>query len=85
MTPAAISGHTRALGAPPDWDAEQYGTCGVLIIRDEKTDGLHTMASLWYPDPREFELLQAGAPIVLRVVGAVHPPVMLSVGDDPSS
>ena len=41
------------------------------------------MASAWQPTAEELALLNAGEPIILRVYGTAHPPVMLSVGDGP--
>lgn len=39
------------------------------------------METLWEPTPEERKAIAEGANIVLLVVGRMHPPVMLSVGD----
>lgn len=76
-----IEGATRVLG-------KSQGYLG-LPIRDElineTVNGPATpaMATAWEPTPDELTRLNAGAPVVLRVLGTAHPPVMLSVGDAP--
>ena len=41
------------------------------------------MQTAWLPTPDEIEAIQSGAPIILTVLGTVHPPVMMSVGREP--
>jgi hypothetical protein len=41
------------------------------------------METAWLPTPEEIAALHAGAPLILRVVGSGHPPVMLYVGEVP--
>jgi hypothetical protein len=41
------------------------------------------METAWLPTPDEIAAIVAGAPIILRVIGTAHPPVMLTVGDPP--
>lgn len=41
------------------------------------------METAWLPTPDEIAAIIAGAPIILRVIGTAHPPVMLTVGDPP--
>lgn len=45
-------------------------------------DGPETpaMETAWIPNPDEIERINAGAPVVLRVLGTAHPPVMIEVG-----
>ena len=76
MNPVIIPNHTRALGAPRDWDAERDGECGVLVIRDAPCGA---MLSHWLPTDDEMTALLEGAAIELSVFGRNHPPVMLSV------
>ena len=76
-----IEGETRVLG-------KQQGYIG-LPVRDEcvhdEVNGPETpcMVSAWTPTPDELERLAAGAPVHLCVLGAVHPPVRLEVGEPP--
>ena len=42
------------------------------------------MVSSWQPTPAEADAIARGAPIYLTVLGAGHPPVMLTVGVAPS-
>jgi hypothetical protein len=79
MIPARIEGCTRALGAPLGWIPETDGHCGTLPIRDEMQDDMPVMLSAWEPTPAELDALNAGAKVMLRVVGNGHPPVMLYV------
>lgn len=84
MITGKISGFTRVLGAPADWDEERDGWCGGLAIKDQPCEnGMNYMISAWEPNPDELERIKAGAPILLLIVGVVHPPVMLSVGAAP--
>lgn len=76
-----IEGATRVLG-------KSQGYLG-LPLRDveincsvggERTPAMETA---WLPTPKEIAAIVAGAPIVLRVIGTTHPPVMLEVGSPP--
>ncbi|GAB4071683.1 hypothetical protein GCM10028812_46270 [Ancylobacter sonchi] len=73
-----IEGATRVLG-------KSQGYLG-LPIRDEMivctVNGPETpsMVTAWEPTPDELARLNAGAPVLLRVLGDGHPPVMISVG-----
>lgn len=77
-----ITGHTRVLG-------KSQGYLG-LPLRDVTInstvtgEGTPAMETAWLPTPGEIEAIAAGAPIILRVIGTAHPPVMMSVGDIPS-
>jgi hypothetical protein len=83
MHTGRISGCTRVLGAPQDWDVKVHGPCGGLPIRDEITTAGKGMTSAWFPTPDELERILAGAPIYLTVLGINHPPVSMSVGPKP--
>lgn len=85
MIPGRIEGATRGLVAPADWDKAQDGACAGLVIKDEAlASGGNCMISVWHPTPREVELIQQGASVVLGVVGSLHPAVALGVGQAPS-
>ena len=81
MIIARIAGATREIG-------KSQGYLG-LPLRDEPIDcpvnGPQTpsMVTAWTPTPDEIARLQAGAPVYLRILGTVHPPVMLTVGEIP--
>lgn len=61
-----------------------------LPLRDEPIscsvngESTPSMVSAWQPTPDELARLNAGASVHLRVVGAVHPPVMIDVGVPPT-
>jgi hypothetical protein len=84
MIAGRVSGATRFLGAPPDWDEARDGICTGLAIKDQPTgDGVNCMISAWQPTAEELERLNAGASVLLWVVGSVHPPVMVTAGRKP--
>lgn len=79
MLIARIEGHTRELG-------KSQGYLGLplrdILINDSVT-GPNTpaMETAWEPTPDELIALNAGAKIILRIIGTQHPPVMLTVGE----
>jgi hypothetical protein len=60
-----------------------------LAVRDETinctVNGPDTpvMVTAWFPTPKELAALNAGAPVHVRILGAMHPPIMVDVGDIP--
>lgn len=76
-----IQGCTRVLG-------KRQGYLG-LPVRDviisHTVNGPRTpaMETAWLPTPAEIEAIAAGAPIILRILGTGHPPVMMEVGEAP--
>lgn len=77
-----IHGCTRVLG-------KSQGYLG-LPLRDvvihDTVNGPETpaMETAWLPTPAELARLAAGAPVILRVLGTAHPPVMIDVGEVPA-
>lgn len=77
-----IKGCTRNIG-------KSQGYLG-LPLRDITIDcsvggpGTPAMESAWLPTPKEIEAIAAGAPIILRIHGSGHPPVMLYIGEVPN-
>lgn len=72
-----IDGCTRIIG-------ESQGYLGLPlrdIVQNDSVTGPDTpaMQSAWRPTPAELAAMAAGAPVILTVVGNVHPPVMLEV------
>ena len=41
------------------------------------------MLTCWHPTPAELEALNAGAPVIVRILGHQHPPIALMVGEAP--
>ena len=77
MLPIRIADATRIL-------AETQDEYFALAIRDEILENIGpAMTSLWEPTPAELELLKAGGHVRLSIMGAVHPPVMMSVQGPP--
>jgi len=83
MIVALIENYTRVLGAPKGWTPETSGACGGLPIRDEMNGDVPCMVSAWEPTPGELAAINAGAKVLLRVIGSGHPPVMVMVGAAP--
>lgn len=77
-----IEGCTRVLG-------KSQGYLG-LPLRDVTINdtvngpGTPAMETAWLPTPDEVARIIAGAPVVLRVLGTSHPPVMVDVGEVPA-
>ncbi|KJZ31642.1 hypothetical protein TW83_07720 [Paracoccus sp. S4493] len=82
MLIGTIEGVTRVIG-------KSQGYLG-LPLRDEvmnctvNGEGTPAMVTAWQPTPEELARLNAGASVHLRVLGTVHPPVMVGVGDPPA-
>lgn len=71
MLIAVIDGHTRICG-------KSQGYKG-LPIRDETVDGVNMMHSAWEPTPDEIERINAGAKIIVSVIGTSPQPILLTV------
>lgn len=81
MVIGRISGCTRVIG-------QSQGYLGLPlrdIVLSCSVGGPDTsaMETAWLPTTDEIAAIIAGAPIILRVIGTAHPPVMLTVGDPP--
>lgn len=82
MLIGTIEGVTRIIG-------KSQGYLG-LPLRDEiiscavNGDGTPSMVTAWQPTPDELARLNAGASVHLRILGTVHPPVMVEVGQAPA-
>jgi hypothetical protein len=76
-----IAGATRTIG-------KSQGYLGLPlrdIVLEDAVNGPNTpaMETAWEPTPDELAALNAGAPVILCVLGSGHPPVMLRTGDLP--
>jgi len=77
-----IAGCTRVLG-----QSQGYNGLPLRDVTIECTvNGPDTpaMETAWFPTPEEITALAAGAPIILRVLGTSHPPVLLYTGEAPT-
>jgi hypothetical protein len=75
---------TRVLGAPDNWEELTTAPCIGLPIREGEVAGLPAMTSAWFPTPDEIDRLISGAPVYLHIIGCIHPPVAIEVGEVPS-
>jgi len=81
MKPVQIAGFNNVLTAPPNWDKEKYGECVDLPIRAVADQyGLVQLMSAWLPSHADLLKLKEGAPIILTLIGRMHPPVWIDVG-----
>lgn len=75
-----IAGTTRTIG-------KAQGYLGLplrdIVVDDPVSGPTAAMETAWEPTPDELAALNAGAPIILCVLGSGHPPVMLRTGDLP--
>jgi hypothetical protein len=76
-----IEGCTRVLG-------KSQGYLGLPLKDIELNstvtgEGTPSMQTAWFPTPKEIADIQAGAAIVLTVIGTAHPAVMLGTGTVP--
>ena len=76
-----IEGVTRVLG-------KSQGYLG-LPLRDGTIHcsvngpGTPTMTTAWLPTPEELAALSRGASVHVRIIGTMHPPIMVEVGPEP--
>lgn len=75
MTPEKPEGHTHVIG-------EEQGYIPLPIrqerVIDEATGAeVSALVSAWRPSPEEMTCLLNGGKVYLRIMGAVHPPVMV--------
>ena len=81
MISGRISGATRVLG-------KAQGYLG-LAVRDELVhdtvngEGTPAMTTAWIPTPAEIVAIVSGAPVHVQLLGRVHPPILVTVGDPP--
>ncbi|MBI1214152.1 MAG: hypothetical protein GC190_22035 [Alphaproteobacteria bacterium] len=85
MHPGRIAGANAALGQPKNWNATIQGRVITLHVRKANTNAGPVMQSAWLPTLEEIEAIRAGAPVILTIVGEVHPPVGVSVGEAPKA
>ncbi|MCV9960790.1 hypothetical protein OIU34_02660 [Pararhizobium sp. BT-229] len=76
-----IQGHTRIIG-------KSQGYIGLPlrdVLVEDSVNGPRTpaMETAWLPTSEDIAALAAGAPLILRVLGTAHPPVMIYVGEAP--
>lgn len=77
MKPIFFKGFQESLGAPPNWNAAEYGECEILPIRRE----YGCIYSCWKPSFRERLKLIFGQPITMIVaMPQTQPPISLNVG-----
>lgn len=76
-----IRGATRVIG-------RSQGYLGLplrdIVVEDRAVGHMApAMETAWIPNQEEIDAIAAGAPVILRVLGHAHPPVMVYVGEPP--
>lgn len=71
-----IKGCTRVLG-------KAQGYMGLPVLDETRASGNPSMVTAWLPTPKELELLNAGASVHVRILGNIHPPMLVEVGELP--
>lgn len=76
-----IEGATRTIGTTQNYRGMPVRD----VVLNSALDGLDTpaMETAWLPTPAEIAAINAGAPVILRILGTVHPPVAVEVGKVP--
>lgn len=76
-----IEGCTREIGKSQGFNGLPLRD---IVINDTVMGpGTPAMETAWEPTPAEIAKIVAGAPLVLRIIGTMHPPVLLMVGEIP--
>lgn len=82
MEIGVIENHTRVIG-------KSQGYLGLplrdVVVNCTVSGEVPAMQTAWLPNPRELELIAAGAPIILTILGVQHPPVLVDVGAAPDA
>lgn len=79
MIPAEQRPFTRFVCPDRDWPLEAQEAAGHLQLRDIDGPLGPMMQTLWEPTPDEIARINAGAKVVLTVLGTAHPHVALDV------
>lgn len=74
MKSMTLINRTRRLDEDEETPYNSLDICDQLL-----PDGTPAMCSLWKPSEGELELLKAGRPVRLTILGVAHPPVMVEV------
>jgi hypothetical protein len=83
MITRRIANASVNLAPPPDYPTGGESVCGHLWVRFTQTsDGIPLTQSAWEPTPKELELLNRGASVILEIVGFGMPAVALYVEDE---
>jgi hypothetical protein len=82
MQPGMIRDHTRVVG-------KSQGYLGlplrdVLINCSVNGPDTPAMETAWFPTPAELAALNAGAPVLVRILGSAPPPMSVETGDLPT-
>lgn len=79
-----ITGATRELGKAQGYTGLPVRDEQIEMLEDGGVSLVNMMVTAWEPTPDELVRINAGAPILLHVLGTAHPPVRLEVGNPPA-
>jgi len=86
MRPIQHTTNNDVLGAPKGMTAEEC--CSLYITRviyspaAETKPPVHGVISFWQPSAEQLELLNAGKPVFISILGTTHPPLSIGVDGD---
>lgn len=75
-----IDGATRTIGAKQGY--EGLPVCDALIKCTVNGDATPVMTTAWTPTPKELAALLAGASVHVSILGTMHPPIIVEVGEE---
>lgn len=78
-----IPGATRVLGKEQGYSGLPVSDEQIEMLEGGGISLVNMMVTAWEPTPDELARINAGAPILLHVLGTAHPPVRLDVGNPP--
>jgi hypothetical protein len=53
-----------------------------ITVANQQGEVMPCMVTAWLPTPDELQLLNAGVPVIVMILGTEHPPIKLTVGGD---
>lgn len=83
MLPGRIEGANAKLSQPSGWDTTTRGPVAALHVRKANTNAGPVIMSAWFPSIDEINAIQAGAPVIITIVGSSQPVMGVGVGKTP--
>lgn len=81
MRPTQHPSNNAVLGAPPGATIDECRALPITRILYQPGNSA-AVVSYWQPTAEQLELLNAGKPVWLSVMGTTHPPVAIGVDGD---
>jgi hypothetical protein len=75
----------RPVGENVRIHGKQQGFLGLPVLHQTLEDGTPQMVTCWTPTPEELVALNAGANVIVMMLGELPPPLLVTVGTEPVS